>query len=102
MSRPLDFLPEAEAEVAEAVDWYESQQPGLGKEFLSELYAMIPAADRRPELYASARGGTRKIRLSRFHYYCVHFSIEGGVFKVWAVFHGAQNPQRLIRRLRQS
>jgi len=31
------FRPEAAADIAMAVDWYELQQPGLGESFLGEV-----------------------------------------------------------------
>lgn len=33
----LEFLPEARSEFAEAVEFYENKQPGLGKRFKSEI-----------------------------------------------------------------
>lgn len=37
MTRLLFIRPEAEAEMAEAFDWYEARVPGLGSDFLSCL-----------------------------------------------------------------
>jgi hypothetical protein len=34
MNRKLTLRPQAEAELAEAVDWYESRGKGLGAEFM--------------------------------------------------------------------
>jgi hypothetical protein len=42
----------AEAEAAQAAEWYESQQPGLGIEFLLELDAAIERATETPLAYA--------------------------------------------------
>jgi len=35
--KPIVFLPEAEQEMLDAVQYYESQAPGLGLDYLSEL-----------------------------------------------------------------
>jgi len=37
----LSLRPEAAAELEEAHDWYESQQPGFGEEFLLFPYALF-------------------------------------------------------------
>jgi hypothetical protein len=37
MNRKLVFWPEAEAELAEAVDWYETRGNGLGADFIEPL-----------------------------------------------------------------
>ena len=37
MSREFIVRPEAEAELAEAFEWYESRIPGLGLDFIGEV-----------------------------------------------------------------
>jgi len=37
MNLPVIFRPEAEEDVQEIYQWYESQQPGLGEEFIRIL-----------------------------------------------------------------
>ena len=48
MSRELIIRPEAEAEIAEATDWYEARSPGLGADFLLSIEALLQAAARNP------------------------------------------------------
>ena len=51
MTRRIVFRPEVEAELAEAVDWYEMRGQGLGAELLRSLDAVIAQVQRRPTLY---------------------------------------------------
>ena len=46
----ITFLPAAEHELDEAFDYYETQKPGLGFEFIEEVSAAI----KRIELYPEA------------------------------------------------
>ena len=47
----IAFRPEAEAELAEAVDWYEARGRGLGAEFLRALDAVLAFVQRNPHAY---------------------------------------------------
>lgn len=42
------FRPEAEQEILEAQDWYESCSPGLGYEFSRTVEAAVESAGRSP------------------------------------------------------
>jgi hypothetical protein len=52
LTRTLRVLPEAEAELAVAAEWYEAMRPGLGLELLAAvdraLVDMLDSAERRP------------------------------------------------------
>jgi toxin ParE1/3/4 len=37
MSWRVEFAPAVEQDVAEAAEWYENRQPGLGTEFIEEI-----------------------------------------------------------------
>jgi hypothetical protein len=37
MNWRVEFAPAVERDVAEAADWYESRQPGLGVEYVEEI-----------------------------------------------------------------
>ena len=53
MTRHIVFRPEAETELAEAVDWYEARSQGLGAEFLRSLDAVIAHMQRIPHCIPS-------------------------------------------------
>jgi len=93
------FWREAKIEFIEAIAWYESQRPGLGKDFRAEVMAAIKIASANPERFRIVRGKARTIRLRRFHKYSIYFAIKDDVFSVISVFHGARNPEEVKKRL---
>ena len=60
MNRKLVFWPEAEAELAEAVDWYETRGKGLGADFMRAVDAALAAIQRNPNQYQIIKGRIRR------------------------------------------
>jgi hypothetical protein len=83
--------PEAHGEAQLAAEWYESQRPGLGTEFVLELDAMIERATATPELYALQFRNVRRVLLRRFPY-AVYFVFENGAVEVFAILSQKREP----------
>ena len=66
MSRRLIVRPEAEAEMADAFDWYEDRVPGLGSEFLLCVDAAFNAILRSPYQYPRVHKIVRRALTRRF------------------------------------
>jgi hypothetical protein len=49
MQPRLLLEPGAKADLAEAFDWYESQRPELGSEYLAEVAYLLERIERNPE-----------------------------------------------------
>jgi plasmid stabilization system protein ParE len=90
---PLVSTPEADAEIEEAFDWYESRRPGLGLELLDELRRTYQRIREGPEVYRVLRKGIRRAILNRFPY-GVYFVIEPDRLRVAAFLHLARHPKR--------
>jgi len=58
--KPLKFHPEANSEMMEAAVYYESQQPDLGKRFLSSVQNSMTHIQINPMLYPLIRLNVRK------------------------------------------
>ena len=99
MSLTLIFKPAARLELEEAVAWYETQRPGLGREFATEVKLALDRAQVSPEMFRKVRGRARKIRLRRFDKYSIYFAVKEDAFAVLSVFHAARNPVELLGRL---
>lgn len=90
-------LPEAETEYWDAAHWYDTQQPGLGHEFLDELELAFQEIERDPSRFPELEtrpadsSGFRRCRLQRFPYYVV-LLVRGQDVLVVAVAHGAREP----------
>ncbi len=68
MSRRLVVRPEAEAEMADAFDWYEERAPGLGSEFLRCVDAVFSAIMRAPQQYPRVHKIVHRALMRRFPY----------------------------------
>jgi plasmid stabilization system protein ParE len=97
MSRVV-FTPEAEQDVAEAYNWYESREPGLGEDFLRCVEACMSTIQRHPELYPIAVDEFRRALVRRFPFE-VFYEPEGDSINVYSVFHCSQDPQKWRARL---
>ncbi len=93
MARPLGIRPEAEAEIAEAHDWYEERRKGLGAKFLAEVKKALSAVEESPERFPIIRNGVHRRLLGRFPYSILYLA-EQNETVVIACFHGKRNPKR--------
>lgn len=82
MAVESSILPEADQEIADAYHWLERRGSGLGKEFLRCLEAALATICQMPEGFAK-----------------IMDEFTGGAVVVYAVFHGAQDPEKLRRSL---
>jgi plasmid stabilization system protein ParE len=85
------FLEVAEIELDHAVQWYESQAPGLGDAFLIEVLSAAERVSLYPEAWHSLDEGLRRCRLNRFPYGLI-YAIENGDVLVLAVAHLHREP----------
>ncbi len=89
--------PRVDLDVAAAFDWYETEQAGLGREFLGELSAAYDRIADGPLKYQELRSGIRRVLVRRFPY-AVYFAAEGDVIVVLAVLHVSRDPAEWQRR----
>lgn len=92
MTRSLVIRAAAEAEMAEAFDWYEARVPGLGSDFLLSVDAALNAIARNPRQYAVIHKNIRRALTRRFPYE-VFFIAEKTHIVILAVFHASRNPR---------
>jgi len=98
MKRRLIIRPEAEAELAEAFDWYERRVPGLGVDFLAAVDTALDSVLSHPLEHPVVYRVVRRALTRRFPYQ-VLFVAEEETVVVIAVFHGARNPRTWQNRL---
>src|SRR5688500_19828126 len=60
------FTPEADDDVVGSYAWYESQEPGLGEDFLRSVEACVRGIQRHPEMYPAAIDEFRRAPIRRF------------------------------------
>src|SRR5262245_55309619 len=92
MIRQLIVRPEAEADIADAAVWYDTREPGLGLELLSEVHVAITRARKNPDAFVRVRRSptVRRVLTRRFPYR-VFFVVRPDAIVVFAVLHVAQH-----------
>ena len=75
----IKLLEAAEAELDEAVEYYNSQSPGLGDEFLIEFIKGTERIAKYPDAWHPFSKKTRRCRLNRFPYAIIYRSKSDGI-----------------------
>ena len=97
MSRRLILRPEAEAEMADAFEWYEARVSGLGHDFMLSIDAVLNAISRDPQCFPEVHRIVRRALMRRFPYE-VFFVADDERIVVLSVFHAKRNPKRWQER----
>lgn len=92
MIRDIIVRPDAESEMAEAIEWYEARSDGLGADFLRSVDAVIQSIARAPLQFPLVYKNVRRALTRRFPYQ-VFFVVEEERVVVLAVFHAHRNPR---------
>lgn len=102
MTWRVEFAPSVEQDVAEAADWYESRQPGLGARFVEEIIRVWDALAENP-LLNCRRHPVKNIRWrypERFPYRVIYEVNEAAqTVKVAAVLHAARHDRHRQKRV---
>jgi plasmid stabilization system protein ParE len=90
---PIRILPEASAELTEAVRWYEAKRRGLGRDLLHETAKVVDRLEENPRggTPMSADQRTRRLLVSRFPYQVV-YRLRPDEIVVVAVAHLKRRP----------
>ena len=93
-----EFLAAAEADLAEAVSYYNDQSEGLGYEFAAEVKQTLGRILHFPDAWHPLSLRTRRCRTRRFPYGVV-YQAHGDVVLVVAIMHLRQHPDSWKNRL---
>jgi len=93
MTRIVILRPRAEQDIKTAYQWYESQQTGLGEEFLASLRQKLDSIHIFPESAEIIHKRIRRAIVPRFPY-LLFYLIEQDRIAVLAVFHTSRNPAK--------
>jgi len=94
----FDFHPEAGAEFAEAVDYYEDCETGLGQDFSREVHLSILNVLAYATAWPVLEGQIRRCLVNRFPY-GILYSIESDRIFILAVMHLHRQPGYWKQRL---
>jgi len=87
---------EAERELLEAIDWYETQQPGLGLRLLEDWEQAINYITDYPKAYETKRKNYRNGYLKIFPYAIIYEILKNEVV-VYYFKHLKMNPKKRYR-----
>lgn len=92
--------PEARADVLEAAQWYEDQQPGLGEKLVAAVDDIFSRIEAGPMRYPRRHKQLRRALIGRFPY-SVFFAVNGSGITVFAVWHQSRTTAILDDRLKR-
>jgi toxin ParE1/3/4 len=95
---PLRFHPEAEAELDEAVAFYESRLSGLGVDLRKEVEFAARRIREAPLRWSPYDAGTRRFPVRRFPYLVIYLELPSHLWVV-AVAHHNRRPGYWRNRL---
>lgn len=92
MSYSLEITAAAEADLREAIAWYEQARKGLGDDFLLCVDEALARILRYPLSCQPVKGDVRRLLIHRFPY-GIFFRIRDNRISVTAVFHSRRQPK---------
>jgi hypothetical protein len=92
------FLQVAKLELDDAVNYYNRERPGLGYEFLWEVFFAIDRIKQFPQAWPAFHRETRRCLIRRFPYGIIYLH-ENDLVLVFAVAHLHREPGYWIDRL---
>jgi plasmid stabilization system protein ParE len=97
MTLPVILRARAEHDIRRVFEWYESQQPGLGDEFLAHIRECLEAARELPEAAPLIHRNVRRAIVSKFPYLVFYLATSARLV-VLAVLHSSRDPSNWPRR----
>ncbi len=94
----IRFAEIANHELAEACDWYEQQQPGLGLRFKEAVRDAASRIARSPLLFPVELEDVRRYVMNRFPY-TLRYVLRGDEVWVLAVSHQHRRPDYWVERV---
>jgi plasmid stabilization system protein ParE len=94
----VELLSAAEAELVEAVSYYNAQSEGLGFEFAAEVKQTIKRIVQFPDAWQRLSARSRRCRTKRFPYGVV-YQIRDDVILIVAIMHLRRHPDTWKSRL---
>ncbi len=89
---PILISSDAEADIEEAVEWYQEIGSGLDSEFIRTVDACLRSIQRTPTLYPIVYKNVRRALLRKFPYGVFYFVFDDTVV-ILACFHTSRNPK---------
>ena len=94
----LRLLAVAQAELDDAIRWYNAQAPGLGEAFVVEAVKSMRLIERHPNAWQALVHDIRRCRMARFPYGIIYHA-DAEMILVLAIAHLHREPTNWRTRL---
>jgi plasmid stabilization system protein ParE len=100
MNYQLMIRPEAQFDIEDAFEWYDTQDPKLGSEFVRAVDTGLSTIARNPLAYPILLRQARRVRLKRFPYALFYIiDTKKMIISIVSCFHGNRDPNGWQDRL---
>ena len=99
MSLPVLITPEAERDLARALEWHDKVRAGLGAQFELRFEEALDHIARYPLAQPAVYREARRVLLAQFKYH-VYYVIHLNRIYIGAIIHASRHPRVWKRRLR--
>jgi hypothetical protein len=89
----LDIKISAEIGILEAFKYYESEQEGLGVQFLNDWEAHVTMIKEDPLLFEKKYRNFRQVLIKPYPYHII-YEVEGNVINVYKVIYAGRSPRK--------
>jgi plasmid stabilization system protein ParE len=96
--REIVFRTEAELDISQAAEWYESRGEGLSSEFRRVVEACIASIQRNPLQYPRIYGDYRRAALRRFPF-GIFYRVGDNEIVIAGCYHARRDPKSWKGRL---
>ena len=96
--KPVEFHPDAESELDEAVAFYDAKSLRIGSEFDGTIAAAVEYLRKNPEAGPPVRGLLRRWLVRRFPYSIIYREEPGRLY-ILAIAHHRQKPDHWLKRV---
>lgn len=98
MTRAVRFRAVAALELADAIAWYEQEQPGTGIRLVESVDRAVDRIAQHPFAFPEVRSQVRRAITDDFPYLILYRVDDDGI-DVFAVMHASRDPRRWESRL---
>ena len=95
----IRFVPEANAELAEARLWYRLQRDGLDIELMRRIDETLDRINDAPRRFPRVHRQLRRAIVRQFPF-AIFYAVTDDEILVFAVFHSKRDPKQLTSRLK--
>ncbi|RKX24317.1 MAG: type II toxin-antitoxin system RelE/ParE family toxin [Candidatus Zixiibacteriota bacterium] len=85
------FLPPADQELEEAIEYYNDQLQGLGDQFYQQFLTTLDYLTQAPDAWRKIGENTRRINIKRFPY-LILYVLDGEDILITCIAHQHRNP----------